>query len=81
MAMTIRDFIEQLSKIEDQDQPVFSVWWTAEDFEYGDDTPTPTPEQFDKILDNTSFDWTELSEQVNDSVYYFMTKQQEQEDN
>jgi hypothetical protein len=83
MATTVKEFIAELSKIENQDQPIFSVWWVAEDFEYGDDTATPTPEQFAEILNNNSFDWTELGEQVNDSVYYFMSKlnnEEEEED-
>jgi hypothetical protein len=83
MATTVKEFIAELSKIENQDQPIFSVWWVADDFEYGDDTATPTPEQFDEILNNNSFDSAELAEQVNDSVYYFMSRlnNEEEEEN
>jgi hypothetical protein len=83
MATTVKEFIAELSKIENQDQPIFSVWWVADDFEYGDDTATPTPEQFDEILNNNIFDSAELAEQVNDSVYYFMSRlnNEEEEEN
>lgn len=82
MAMTIKEFIAELSKIENQDQPIFAVWWTADDFEFGDDTPTPTTKQFDEILNNNSFgsEVSLLAEQVNDSVYYFMSKLNQEEE-
>ena len=74
MAQTIKQLIAELSAIENQDQPVFALYWQAENFEFGDGKPTPTPEQFGEILDTNYFDWTELSEQINDSVYEYITK-------
>lgn len=74
MAQTIRELIAELSAIENQDQPIFSVWYVADDFEFGDNKPTPTPEQFGEILNATNLDWTELSEQISDEVYDFMHK-------
>lgn len=72
MAQTIREFIKQLSEIENQDQPIMAVWWIAEDFEFGDGTPNPTPEDFGKAVADRNFEWTDLAEQINDSVYDIM---------
>ncbi|NBW11603.1 MAG: hypothetical protein EBR82_26590 [Caulobacteraceae bacterium] len=74
MAQTVKQLIAELSKIENQDEPIFALYWQAWNFEFGDGKPTPTPEQFGEILDTSSFDWTDLSDQINDSVYEYITK-------
>ena len=80
MAMTIKEFIAELSAIENQDQPIASNYWLAEDFEFADgETATPTPEQFGVIISRMSLD--DISyEELNDSVYYFMSALNEEEE-
>jgi hypothetical protein len=73
MTQTIRQFIAELSAIENQDQPIFAVHWLAEDFEFGDGTPSPTPEQFGQVVGERNFEWQDLAEQINDRVYDLMS--------
>lgn len=79
MSRTIKEVIETLSKIENQEQPILAVWWLASTFEDCFDTDNPTPEQFGEILDKSIIDYTDVSEQLYDLVYYFMREIEDNE--
>ncbi len=83
MATTIKEIIAELSAIEDQDQPVIFAYWTADLFEFADgETETPTPEQFAEIIEEISEEdlFSDPYNIINDIVYDFMSKLNEEED-
>lgn len=79
---TVKDLIEQLSKIEDQEQPIAFQYWIAEDFEFHDGKGTPTQEQFEEAIDSLHPDslWDDAREIINDAVYEVMPDPEDEED-
>jgi|688.fasta_scaffold707930_2 hypothetical protein len=77
---TIRQAIEELSDIENQDQPVVIVWYLADDFEYADGTPSPSPEQFGEALKDAYLSSDELAEEINDILYDFMLNEEDEDE-
>lgn len=79
---TVKDLIEQLSKIEDQDQPIIFQYWVAEDFEFNDGSGTPTQEQFAEVADDLYPDtlWEDAREIVNDALYDVVIRDSEEEE-
>jgi len=75
MSRTIRELIAELSAVENLDQPIVALWSLAEDFEFADGTPTPTPEQFGKIIAEITLDDVTYAE-LNDIVYYAMVREE-----
>jgi hypothetical protein len=74
MAQTVRELIAELSAIENQDQPIIFEGYLAEHFEFGDDKPTPTPEQFGEIIDSLVPNlFSEVYSEINDVVYDYIT--------
>jgi hypothetical protein len=73
MSRTIRELIAELSANENLDQPIVAQWSLAEDFEYADGTPTPTPEQFGEIIAEIEYGDVTYDE-LNDIVYEVMRK-------
>jgi hypothetical protein len=73
--ITVKDMIAELSKIENQDQPIICPFWLAESIEYGNGL-APTPEQFSKaIKELDTYDlFSEVSEVISDVVYEIMWK-------
>jgi hypothetical protein len=72
--ITVKDIVEQLSAIENQNQPIICAYWLAETFEFADGTPSPMPEVFGKVakvLENYDL-FSEVSEVINDEVYEHM---------
>lgn len=76
MAKTIRELIAELSTIENQEQPIIYEYLLAENFEYADGTPSPTPKQFGKVIDkelsSQDFIFANGYELLNDIVYDVM---------
>jgi len=68
--LTVKDMIAELSKIENQDQPIICPFWLAETIEFGNGI-TPTPEQFGKaVKELEGYDlFSEPSEVISDVVY------------
>jgi hypothetical protein len=48
---TVKQLIEQLQEIENQDQPVIFQYYTKENFEYGDDETVVSDEVFEKAVE------------------------------
>jgi len=72
--LTVKDMIAELSKIENQDQPIICSFWLAETIEFADGTPNPTIEVFSKVvkeLENYDL-FSEPSEVISDLVYEVM---------
>lgn len=61
---TIKQLIEQLQQVEDQDQLVVFQYYTKEDFEYGDET-----EISDKVFEE-AIDWAEKVNVWEDAFAY-----------
>lgn len=77
MSRTVRELVAELSAIENLDQPIMYEYYLAEQFEFADETPTPTPEQFGEIIDNldpTMF--SQVYSELNDIVYYAMVREE-----
>jgi hypothetical protein len=76
MSETIRELIAELSAIENQDQPIISKYFLAENFEYADGTPTPSPKKFEDfiVMELTSYDdiWESSYDLLNNLIYEFM---------
>jgi len=71
--ITVKDVVEQLSAIENQDQPIICAYWLGADIEYGNGL-APTPEVFGKvatILEGYDL-FSEVSEVISDEVYEHM---------
>jgi hypothetical protein len=71
--ITIKDIVEQLSAIENQDQPIICAYWLAETMEFGNGV-APTPEVFGKVakvLEEYDL-FSEVSEAIRDEVYEHM---------
>ena len=83
MAQSVRELIAELSEIENQDQPIISKYFLAEDFEYADGTPTPSPKKFEDfiVMELTSYDdvWESSYDLLNDIVYEFMVREETNE--
>ena len=79
---TVKDLIEQLSEIADKDQPIIFQYWLADDFEYHDETPTPTQEQFAEVSErlHPDFLWAEAREVVNDELYDLVRESVEEDE-
>lgn len=75
MAITIRQLIAELQEYENLDQPIIGIYWTADTFEFGNGTATPTPEDFAEIIDVElrGYSLGEVDgEIINDAVFDFM---------
>jgi hypothetical protein len=48
---TVKQLIEQLQEIENQDQPVIFQYYTKENFEYGDDETVVSDEVFEEAVE------------------------------
>ena len=78
---TVRELIEQLQKIEDQDQTVIFQYYLAEHFEF-DLGGSPTAEQFDQAaedLDDESL-WDDAAETINDYLFGLMDDEDEEDE-
>lgn len=67
----MRELVAELTAIPDQDQPIISAYWIAENFEYAFDGLSPTKEQFAEAIEDleTTAIFDEPSEIINDFVY------------
>ena len=76
----VKDLVAELMQI-NQEQPVWSLVYVADDFEFGDGwTPTPTPEQLGKIIEQNTVDFSPVAEQMTDAVFYFMQEFAQQDE-
>ena len=62
---TVKQLIEQLQEIEDQDQPIIFQYYTKENFEYGDDETVVSNEVFEEAVD-----WAEKADVWEDAYAY-----------
>lgn len=62
---TVKQLIEQLQEIEDQDQPIIFQYYTKENFEYGDDETVVSDEVFEEAVE-----WAERADIWEDSYSY-----------
>lgn len=71
MATSVKQLIEQLQAIEDQDQPILFQYYLREDFEYGDDETTVSDEAFLNAIDRVerTDGWEDARSYINDVVY------------
>jgi hypothetical protein len=73
MARTVKQLIEQLQKIEDQNQLVIAEYFIKQDFEYDDGETKVTKKAFKAVVDwcdRGDVDiWDEAREALNDRVY------------
>lgn len=70
MATTVKQLIEQLQQIDDQDQLVIFQYYVKQDFEYHDETDVPV-QAFENAIERADkFDvWEESRNFLNDLVY------------
>jgi hypothetical protein len=68
---TIKQLIEQLQQVEDQDQQVIFQYYTKENFEYGDDETEVSDEVFEEAVDwaEKVNVWEDAFAYLNDHIY------------
>jgi len=68
---TVKQLIEQLQEIEDQDQPLIFQYYTKEDFEYGDDETVVSDEVFEEAVEwaERVNVWEDAYDYLNDHIY------------
>lgn len=79
---TVKDLISQLEQIEDKDQSIIFQYFLAEHFEFNDETPSPTAEQFDEAADELDDEslWEEAHETVNDYLYGLASSEDDEDE-
>jgi hypothetical protein len=70
MATTAKQLIEILTKYTKPDDIVIWNYYTTADFDYDEEQPAPTNEEFAEIADSVSgWIWEGISDQISDAIY------------
>jgi hypothetical protein len=65
---TVKQLIEQLQEIPDQDQTIIAQYFLAEHFWMDDEQPTPA--EFERVAEDgeTKYIWESAAEHINDNL-------------
>lgn len=76
MATTSKELIEILQKHTKPDDIVIWQYYTTADFDYDEEQPAPTNEEFAEIADELSrWDiWEGIPDQISDAIYDYQSK-------
>ena len=75
MAITVKELIEILTKYEKPDDIVIWQYYTRNDFDYDEEQPAPSNEEFAEIADKTSgWIWEGISDNISDAIYDYQKK-------
>lgn len=76
MATTAKELIEILQKYTDPDEVVIWQYYTREDFDYDEEQPTLTNEEFGKVADSLGgWDvWEGVPDLISDAIYDYQNK-------
>jgi hypothetical protein len=76
MATTSKELIEILQKYTKPDDVVIWQYYTTGDFDYDEEQPAPTNEEFAEIAEQLSrWDiWEGIHDQISDAIYDYQNK-------
>ena len=75
MAITVKELIEILKKYEKPDDVVIWQYYTRNDFDYDEEQPAPSNEEFAVIADKVSgWIWEGVSDNISDAIYDYQNK-------
>jgi predicted RNA-binding protein with EMAP domain len=77
MAKTVKQLIQELQEVEDQDQAVIYQYFLAEHFEF--DQVEATPEQFEQVADDLEHSalWDDPAQTINDYLFWIVVKDED----
>jgi uncharacterized protein YydD (DUF2326 family) len=79
MAITVKELIELLTKYEKPDDVIIWQYYTRNDFDYDENQPAPTNEEFEKIADRVEgWLWEGISDNISDAIYDLQDKKEEE---
>lgn len=78
MAKTVRQLIQELQKIDNQDQAVIYQYFLTEHFEF--DQVEATAEQFERVAEDLSINelWEDPAQIINDYLWNVVMNEQEE---
>lgn len=78
MATTVKDLIELLTKYSKPEDVIIYDYYTKDDFDFDENQPAPTNEQFAEIADELSSlrhsIWEGVSDQISDAIYTYQNQ-------
>jgi hypothetical protein len=79
MAIRVKELIEILKKYEKPDDFVIWQYYTRNDFDYDEEQPAPSNEEFAKIADRVEgWLWEGISDNISDAIYDLQDKKEEE---
>jgi hypothetical protein len=76
MATTAKELIEILTKYTKPDDIVIWQYYTREDFDYDENQPAPTNEEFAEIADSKAirYLWDDIPDVISDAIYDYQNQ-------
>jgi len=81
MATTAKELIEILTKYTKPDDIVIWQYYTREDFDFDEEQPAPTNEEFAKIADSHDLRdlWEGISDEISDAIFSYQIEKEGKE--
>ena len=78
MATTAKELIEILTKYTKPDDIVIWQYYTREDFDYDEEQPAPTNDEFAKIADSRAVRdlWDGIPDLISDAIYDYQQRKE-----
>jgi hypothetical protein len=76
MATTAKELIEIITKYTKPDDIVIWQYYTIEDFNYDEEQPTLSKEEFAEIADSKAlrYLWDDIPDQISDAIYNYQNE-------